>query len=127
MPQVLGAHRATLPNVDISPELFAIVGAAIALAALIIRSTSRTDRRIDRFEDAMEAHRAAADAARQADRAAADAARQADRAAADAARQAEQAAADADRRTFQAAMDDFRKEMHRLAERQTRIEGAAAD
>ena len=85
---------------DISPELFAIVGAAIALAALIIRSTSRTDRliertvertdrRIDRLEDAMAA--------------------------------------------FRASMDDFRAEMHRLAERQSHLEGridkrgAAAD
>ena len=159
-PQVLGAHGATLLDMDISPELFAIVGAAIALAALIIRSTSRTDQRIDRFEDAMAAHRtavdadrqaerAAVDANRQADRAAADADRQADRDAADAARQAErdaaeadrrafqaaadadrrafQAAADADRRAFQAAMDDFRKEMQRLAERQVRVESAAAD
>lgn len=32
-------------------------------------------------------------------------------------------AAAADRRAFQAAMDDFRKEMQRLAERQSRIEG----
>ena len=29
----------------------------------------------------------------------------------------------ADRRAFQVAMDDFRKEMHRLAERQSRVEG----
>ena len=53
--------------------------------------------------------------------------RRAERAAVDADRQAERAAVDADRRAFQAAMDDFRKEMQRLAERQTRIEGAAAD
>lgn len=32
-------------------------------------------------------------------------------------------AADADRRAFQRAMDDFRAEMQRLAERQSRVEG----
>ena len=32
--------------------------------------------------------------------------------------------AGADRRAFQAAMDDFRKEMQRLAERQSNLEGA---
>ena len=31
--------------------------------------------------------------------------------------------ASADRRAFQAAMDDFRKEMQRLAERQSHVEG----
>ena len=31
--------------------------------------------------------------------------------------------AGADRRAFQMAMDDFRKEMQRLAERQSRVEG----
>ena len=36
----------------------------------------------------------------------------------------DKAAADADRRAFQAAMDDFRKEMQRLAERQSNLEGA---
>ncbi len=36
---------------------------------------------------------------------------------------ADKAAADADRRAFQAAMDDFRKEMQRLAERQSHAEG----
>ena len=50
---------------DVSPELFAIVAAAIGLAALILRSTARTDRliertdrRIDRLDDAMAAFRA---------------------------------------------------------------------
>ena len=36
----------------------------------------------------------------------------------------DKAAADADRRAFQAAMDDFRKEMQRLAERQSNLGGA---
>lgn len=36
----------------------------------------------------------------------------------------DKAAADADRRAFQAAMDDFRKEMQRLAERQSNLVGA---
>ena len=42
----------------------------------------------------------------------------------------DKATADADRRAFQAAMDDFRKEMQRLAERQSNLEGtrtAASD
>ena len=34
---------------------------------------------------------------------------------------------DADRRAFQSGMDDFRKEMQRLTERQSRTEGAAAN
>ena len=38
----------------------------------------------------------------------------------------DKAAADADRRTFQAGMDDFKKEMQRLAKRQSRIEGHPA-
>ena len=45
----------------------------------------------------------------------------------DADRRADQAAADADRRAIQArfdtAMDTFRTEMHRLAERQSHVEG----
>ena len=35
----------------------------------------------------------------------------------------DKAAADADRRAFQEAMNDFRKEMQRLAERQSHVEG----
>ena len=41
---------------DISPELLAIVAVGLALAGLILRSTARTDRRIERAEDAMAAH-----------------------------------------------------------------------
>jgi hypothetical protein len=35
----------------------------------------------------------------------------------------DKAAADADRRAWQDSMDDFKKEMQRLAERQSRVEG----
>ena len=35
----------------------------------------------------------------------------------------DKAAADADRRAWQQSMDDFKKEMQRLAERQSRIDG----
>ena len=76
----------------------AVLGVGIALAVLILRVTSRLD----------------------ADRRAADARADADRRAAD-------ARADADRRALQQSMDTFRNEMLRLAERQTRLEGAADD
>ena len=42
----------------------------------------------------------------------------------DADRRAFQTEAAADRRAFQSAMSDFRKEMQRLAERQSHLEGA---
>lgn len=35
----------------------------------------------------------------------------------------DKAAADADRRAWQQSMDDFKKEMQKLAERQSRVEG----
>ena len=35
----------------------------------------------------------------------------------------DKAAADADRRAWQESMDDFKKEMQKLAERQSRVEG----
>ena len=38
---------------DISPELLAIVMAAIGLAGLILHSTSRADRRMDDFQKEM--------------------------------------------------------------------------
>ena len=82
-------------------DLYTIIGSnVVAIAAVgglvatfFWRTTARLDRRIDN-----------------------------DKAAADADRHAFQAAADADRRTFQAGMDDFKKEMQRLAERQSRLE-----
>ena len=108
-----------------------VVGSVSTATFAIARMLRRMDedRRAERAaaDAARQAERAAVDADRQAERAAVDADRQAERAAVDADRQAERAAVDADRRAFQAAMDDFRKEMQRLAERQTRIEGAAAD
>jgi len=69
--------------VDISPELLAIVAVGLALAGIILRSTARTDRRIERFEDATAAHQ----------------------------------------ERFEAAMAAFRIEMHRIAERQSHVEG----
>ena len=75
-----------------------VLAVGLALATLIMRSTARQD-----------------------------ADRRAVQAAADADRRAVQAAADADRRAVQArfdtAMDTFRTEMHRLAERQSNVEG----
>ena len=94
-------------------QFLTIIGTVLAvgfgLAGLMIRTTARLDRRID------------------SDRAAADADRRAFQAAADADRRAFQAAADADRRAFQAGMDAFRAEMQRLAERQSIVEGRAAE
>ena len=75
-----------------------VLAVGLALATLIMRSAARQD-----------------------------ADRRAIQAAADADRRAIQAAADADRRAVQArfdtAMDTFRTEMHRLAERQSNVEG----
>ena len=83
-------------------QFLTIIGTVLAvgfgLAGLMIRTTARLDRRID-----------------------------SDKAAADADRRAFQAAADADRRAFQAGMDAFRAEMQRLAERQSIVEGRAAE
>ena len=115
-------------------QLYTIIGSTVgsiavvgvALAVLILRVTSRLDRRIDN-------DKAAADTDRRTFQAAADTDRRTFQAAADTDRRTFQAAADADRRAFQAAMDAFRTEMQRLAERQSHVEGrvdgreAAAD
>lgn len=85
----------------LTPELIAILSVGVALAALLFRAI----RRIDTY------------------RTEASADRRTFQATADADRRAFQAAMDADRRAFQAAMDDFRREMLRLAERQSRLEG----
>ena len=81
-------------------DTLAIIGTVIGtggfLAVMAWRMANRLDRRID-----------------------------ADKAAADADRRAFLQRADADRRAFQASMDDFRKEMLRLAERQSHVEGQA--
>jgi len=92
--------------------LIAIIGVGGVLAGMAWRMAARLDRRIDE-------ERRAADADRRAFQTAMDAARLA----ADAERQAFQSAAAEERRAFQRAMDDFRAEMQRLAERQSRVEG----
>lgn len=66
----------------------------LALAGLMIRTAARQDRRMDRFEDAMAAHRD---------------------------RFEDAMAAHRDR--FEDAMAAHRGEMHRLAERQSHVEG----
>ena len=77
--------RATLRAVD--ADTLTIIGTVLAvglaLAGLSLRTAARQDRRMDRFEDAMAAHR--------------------------------------DR--FEDAMAAHRTEMHRLAERQSHVEG----
>ena len=64
-------HRATLPDVEVisldialdialaavASIIGTMIAVGIALAGLIMRSTARTDRRMDRFEDAMAVHR----------------------------------------------------------------------
>ena len=90
-------------------QLYAIIGSNVA-AVIVVggligtffwRTATRLDRRIDN------------------DKAAADA----DRRAFEQRIANDKAAADADRRAFQEAMNDFRKEMQRLAERQSQVEG----
>ena len=93
-------------------QLYAIIGSNVA-AVIVVgglvgtffwRTATRLDRRIDN------------------DKATADA----DRRAFEQRIANDKAAADADRRAFQDAMNDFRKEMQRLAERQSHVEGTRA-
>ena len=83
------------------PEILTLIGTVIAigvaLATLILITTARINQRIDN-------HLARTD--EKFDRYLAEAA--------------------SDRRAHQASMDDFRREMQRLAERQTRLEGQPA-
>lgn len=104
------ANRATLAteeNTPMTPDqlydlllpfagsiIGSVIAVGLALAVLIMRGTARVD----------------------ADRRAFQAEAAADR-------RAFQAAVDADRHAFQTGMDDFRKEMQRLAERQSHVEG----
>jgi len=99
VPQVRGAHGATLPGMEsITLDIGLALGAVVTILAAVVGTG------------------VALASQSRADRAAADANRQADRAAADADRQADRASADADRRAFQT-------EMLRLAERQSHVEG----
>ena len=77
----------------------------LALAGLLMRTAARQDRRMDRFEDAMARHRDRFEAATAAHR---------DRF---------EAATAAHRDRFEDAMTEHRAEMHRLAERQSHVEG----
>ena len=79
------------------PELFGIIGSVLGVGIALAKMILRVTARLDRRIDEAGADRRAADAK-----------------------------ADADRRAFQAAMDDFRKEMQRLAERQSQVEGRLA-
>ena len=81
-----------MTTVEFVTLLGSVVGVGLALAVLIMRTTTRLDRRIDE---------AAAD------------------------RRAFQTEAAQDRRAFQASIDTFRAEMQRLAERRSKVEGAA--
>ena len=80
------------------PELFSVIGSVVGVGLALAVLMLRVTSRID-----------------------------ADRRAADARADKHWAEAAADRRAFQVAMDDFRKEMQRLAERQSRLEGAPGD
>ena len=80
------------------PELFSIIGSVVGVGLALAVLILRATSRID-------SARRAADARADKDR----------------------TEAAADRHAFQVAMDDFRKEMQRLAERQSRLEGASGD
>ena len=80
------------------PELSGIIGSVIGVGLALAVLIMRTTARLDRRID-----EGAAD------------------------RRAFQAEAAQDRRALQQAMDQFRNEMQRLAERQSRLEGAAGD
>ena len=99
--------RATLRAVD--ADTLTIIGTVLAvglaLAGLSLRTAARQDRRMDRFEDAMAAHRDRSEAAMAAHR---------DRF---------EAAMAAHRDRFEDAMAAHRTEMRRLAERQSHVEG----
>ena len=94
------------------PEILTLIGTVIAigvaLATLILIATARTNQRIDnhlaRTDDRFDKHLTRTDA--KFDRYLAEAA--------------------SDRRALQSSMDDFRREMQRLAERQSRLEGQPA-
>ena len=70
----------------LSPDFIAIIGVGIALAALILHATWRTDNKIEKHLSE----------------------------------------AAADRRAFQASMDQHRRDMQRLGERQSFLEGNRA-
>ena len=74
--------------------IISVLGVGLGLAILQVRTTVRLDRRIDQTNEKSDADR-----------------------------RAFQAEATADRRAMQQSMETFRAEMHRLAERQSRIEG----
>ena len=80
-----------------STELIAILGVGVALASLTAGLLLRIDRRIDRLETRLGARI-----------------------------DGYIVEAGNDRRAFQAAMDAFRREMQRLAERQSHVEGLRA-
>ena len=85
----------------VGSHILTIVGVGIALAALILRADSRSQ---DKFDKAME--RSDSSLARSDERF-----------------DAAMAEIASDRRAHQASMDEFRRQMQRLAERQSRVEG----
>ena len=91
-----------------SPEILTVIGMGIALATLILITTARSNRRIDEHiastDDRFDRYLARTDEKFN----------------------AYLAEAANDRRALQSGMDEFRREMRRLAERQSRIEGRQA-
>ena len=87
-----------------SPELIAILAVGVALGSLTVALLLRVDRRIDRLETQFESRMDRLET--RIDGYIAEAGN--------------------DRRAFQDAMDDFRREMQRLAERQSHVEGLRA-
>ena len=96
----------------VGPIMLSIIGVGIALAALTLKANSRAE---DRFDKAMiRSDNAMARSEERFDKAMARGEERFDNAMAEIA---------ADRRAHQASMDEFRRQMQRLAERQSRVEG----
>ncbi len=94
-----------------SAELIAIIAVGVALGSLTAGLILRIDRRIDRLETRLEARMDRLETRMDRLETRID---------------GYIAEAGNDRRAFQAAMDDFRREMQRLAERQSHVEGLRA-
>ena len=91
----------TAPRAALRQETIAIVAVGLTLFGSMLYTTDQVAGRIEARIDSVEARIDSLDARLD----------------------ALQAEMRADRRTFQSAMDDFRNEMMRLAERQSRLEG----
>ena len=107
----------------VGPIMLSIIGVGIALAALTLKANSRAE---DRFDKAMiRSDNAMARSEERFDKAMARGEERFDNAMTRSDERFDNAMAEiaADRRAHQASMDEFRRQMQRLAERQSRVEG----